>query len=159
FNYLVPIGATSLELAAEAEDNLGQKTTVTQSVPVSPDPPPTIVLTAPAPDAAPMEDTSLVLSATASDNVHVTQVRFAVNGVDVATVAPPSCTVSSRVEVRLFNVDDVATVFVNGVQVRSAGYHQDTGFVDVSCSLHGGPNALRFTLSNAGNGWTYGFQV
>jgi hypothetical protein len=70
------------------------------------------------------------------------------------TLAPPT-----KVEIRLSNIDDNAQAYVNGVLRLTAGYTQDTGFVDVSSSLQPGSNSLRFVLQNIGLGWTYNFEI
>lgn len=61
--------------------------------------------------------------------------------------------------IRVFNVDDVATAYVNGVQVVQRTYRQDSGLVDISNYLRAGNNTVRFTLENRGGGYTYGFEV
>lgn len=63
------------------------------------------------------------------------------------------------VEIRLSNVDDNAYADVNGTQRASAGYYQDTGFVNISPFLINGSNAIRFRLVNTGGGWTHRFEI
>jgi hypothetical protein len=97
--YAVPLGATSLEIVAEATDNLGQIGSVTLVQPVTPDPAPVVEITSPAAGATPMEGAPLTLSATATDNISVSDVRFLVDGTLVAT--DTSAPYSTRVTVPL----------------------------------------------------------
>lgn len=63
------------------------------------------------------------------------------------------------VGIRMFNIDDNAELFVNGVKFMGRGFGFDTGTVDVSPWLEPGANSIRFTLTNIAGGYTYGFNV
>jgi protocatechuate 3,4-dioxygenase beta subunit len=84
-SYAVPLGASSLEVTAEATDNLGQTSSDTRTVPITSDPPPVVDITAPAPGQSVVEGATVSFSATAVDNVQVTLVRFFVDGALLAT--------------------------------------------------------------------------
>jgi hypothetical protein len=71
----------------------------------------------------------------------------------VTVVTPPTQWI-----VRLFNIDDAASVLVNGTQVLQATFNQDVS-ADITSLLQPGPNAITFTLDNSAFGYTYGFQV
>lgn len=63
------------------------------------------------------------------------------------------------VYLRIFNVDDVARVYINDEQVLSAQYQQDTGERDVTRYFKTGPNTVRFSLENTMQGYTWGFEL
>ncbi|MGH8103884.1 MAG: Ig-like domain-containing protein, partial [bacterium] len=87
--FVVPVGSTTLTVAATATDNLGKTTTATRSISVTPDPPPTVMLTSPAEGATVVEGETVTLSADATDNVGVVSVQFTVNGTNVALDTTP----------------------------------------------------------------------
>jgi hypothetical protein len=66
---------------------------------------------------------------------------------------------SGRFQVRLYNVDDRATCWVNGVKAVDAGYNEDTGRVDITSFLHPGSNIITFKLVNDEGGYTWGFEI
>ena len=62
--------------------------------------------------------------------------------------------------VRIYNIDDEGTAYVNNVPVKKTGYRQDSGWVDITGQLQAGKNTVKFVLFNgAWGGWTYGFQL
>jgi hypothetical protein len=72
--------------------------------------------------------------------------------------------ISDRVEVRLYNVDDFASLYVNGVKFISTKYSTDTGRIEVDQYLTKGINTLRFITHNNGgikpdNPMSYGYQA
>lgn len=74
-------------------------------------------------------------------------------------VTPPSTPVSSY-SVRMHNIDDVGTIFVNGAAMLSASYNNpETGWVSIEHLLQTGANTVRFQIDNHGSGWTYGFGL
>jgi hypothetical protein len=64
-----------------------------------------------------------------------------------------------RWTIRLYNIDDFAAAAVNGSQILSANYRQDTGWVDITSNMRGGDNGLQFGLYNQSGGYTWGFSV
>lgn len=73
---------------------------------------------------------------------------------------PQSNTFTGEVlELRVFNVDDVATATINGTQVLSARYRDDTGFVNLTDRCTPGANQVGFQLDNLGSGYTWGFEM
>ncbi len=82
----VPAGVTGLTVAARATDSAGQVTvSATVAVAVRPSDPPTVTLTAPVGGAVVVVGDTVVVSAEASDDVGVSEVRFLVDGVLAAT--------------------------------------------------------------------------
>jgi len=61
-------------------------------------------------------------------------------------------------EVRAFNVDDVARVYLDGSKILEVGYKGDKK-VRIYPGLSVGKHNLKFELENKGGGWTYGFQI
>ena len=62
-------------------------------------------------------------------------------------------------EVRLFNIDDRATLQNNGSTIVQATLAQDTGRIDLMPYLQSGLNTLSFTLDNVTGTYAYGFEV
>jgi formylglycine-generating enzyme required for sulfatase activity/phosphoribosylformylglycinamidine (FGAM) synthase PurS component len=67
-------------------------------------------------------------------------------------------TVDSNYFVRVYNVDDFATVYVNDFQVLQVRY-TDAKQIDITNLLHPGSNDVRFVLRNFQEGYTYGFEI
>jgi hypothetical protein len=82
--FTVPLDKTSIEVAAEATDNLGKTATDSDTFTILPDPPPTVTLTTPAEGQILFERSLITLEADAADNVAVAKCRFYVNGELVA---------------------------------------------------------------------------
>jgi len=59
-------------------------------------------------------------------------------------------------QVRLFNIDDHESIYVNGNLVQPANYGQDVT-VDLTPFMTVGTNTLRFTELNDAGPWTYGY--
>lgn len=60
--------------------------------------------------------------------------------------------------VRVYNVDDVASVYINDMHIGRVTYTNTAEF-DITQYLTSGPNKLRLTLENRSDGYTYGFEV
>ena len=78
----VPINISSLNIEATAIDSIGQTSTVTRTIAVVADPPPTVLITSPAAGSSFTEGSPLTLSATVTDNVQVNRFTWKVNGVE-----------------------------------------------------------------------------
>jgi hypothetical protein len=65
----------------------------------------------------------------------------------------------AKVQVRVFNVDDIASLYLNGNLILSETYLQDSGLVDITTLLLPGDNTVRMVETNLLGGWTYGFEV
>ncbi|MFN8398461.1 MAG: hypothetical protein U0X74_00490 [Anaerolineales bacterium] len=62
--------------------------------------------------------------------------------------------------VRVYNIDDIGTVYVNDQLIATIGYSEDSGWVDVtSYFLAGTQNRVRFTLKNNETGYRWGFEI
>ena len=144
--YSIAPGTTRLDITAVAQDNLGQSATASRSVPVIPDAPPSVALTAPPQGASFLEGELLRMEATASDNRSVTQVAFSVNGLpagidftapyEASFVVPGGVT---ELEIAAEATDDLGrtTRDTRTVQVRTAG-----------AVLHVEPARLDFVLAS-----------
>jgi Divergent InlB B-repeat domain len=64
-----------------------------------------------------------------------------------------------KLEVRLFNVDDIETALIDSKQVLKADFNQDTGRVDLTQYLTGTSHDLMLTQSNVVAEYAFGFQV
>lgn len=60
--------------------------------------------------------------------------------------------------IRISNIDDEGSCFINGHRVTSVGYYQDTGWVDISDKLHPGDNHIEFKVKNNREGYAYSFE-
>jgi large repetitive protein len=86
--YPVPLGATSLTIGARATDtggNIGEALDVVVAV-VPDSEPPTVQITAPAPNTTVVEEATVPVRVRATDNVAVASVELLVNGVVVETL-------------------------------------------------------------------------
>jgi hypothetical protein len=77
---------------------------------------------------------------------------------------PPPVVTATNVDVRLYNVDDFANLYVNGIKRFSKTFGTDTGKVRINSYLVNGQNSLRFVTQNFGSStpdgaMTYGYQV
>ncbi len=61
-------------------------------------------------------------------------------------------------DVRVYNVDDVATVYVNGIEVGRVTY-TNTAVFDITRHLVSGRNQIRFVVHNYDESYTYGFEL
>jgi len=59
---------------------------------------------------------------------------------------------------RVFNVDDVSRVKINGREVLSVPYYKENE-LDITGYLREGQNSIELTLENTGSGWTYGYTL
>lgn len=64
-----------------------------------------------------------------------------------------------KIYIRIYNIDDIGKVYLNGNLLKKVNYGGDTGWVDITNKLIKGNNILKFTLYNSAGGWTYGFMV
>jgi 3',5'-cyclic AMP phosphodiesterase CpdA len=60
--------------------------------------------------------------------------------------------------VRVFNIDDIGKVYVNGKLITSVNFGQDN-LVDITGDLHLGENEINLTVKNLGEGYTWGFEI
>lgn len=83
--------------------------------------------------------------------------------ITAVTVSPtPSPTPPSQGWcLRVYNVDDVGKAYVNGDLVSKVVYLGDSGWVDITeyVKKTGGRTAIRFTMYNKGEGYSWGFQI
>jgi hypothetical protein len=73
-------------------------------------------------------------------------------------------TSDKKIDVRLYNVDDFATLYINGIKFISTKFSTDTGRIRLDKYLINGQNTLRFVTQNNGgkepsNPMSYGYQV
>gem|GEM_PF-1040669 len=91
FNVGIPVGVSSISLGARAVD-FGGNITLAQEVQVTvtPNQPPVVAITSPAPGFSAVETSTVLISVSASDDVAVAAVDLLVNGqvVDTLTAAP-----------------------------------------------------------------------
>jgi serine/threonine protein kinase len=81
--------------------------------------------------------------------------------------SPELCNVNEVIaqatySIRLFNCDDRCTAQLNDNTVTeySAGFGQDSGWLDITAALRAGRNEIKFSVHNdGGGGIAYGFQV
>ncbi|MEW6374258.1 MAG: hypothetical protein AB1502_00510, partial [Thermodesulfobacteriota bacterium] len=59
---------------------------------------------------------------------------------------------------RVFNVDDVSKVKINGREILSVGYYNERE-IAITGYLVEGKNSIELTLENIGGGWTYGYII
>lgn len=60
--------------------------------------------------------------------------------------------------VRIYNVDDVATVYVNGKELSRITY-RNTDYQDITTLLRPGKNLIRLVVENYSESFTYGFEI
>lgn len=63
-----------------------------------------------------------------------------------------------RYTVRIYNVDDVATVYVNGRELSRITY-RNTDYQDITNLLRPGKNQIRLVSENYSESFTYGFEI
>jgi hypothetical protein len=73
-------------------------------------------------------------------------------------VLPVTFYPEDKIEIRAFNVDDIARVYVDNRLVLTVGYKGDQK-VQINPGLSIGNHSIRLTVENTGGGWTYGFDV
>jgi PKD repeat protein len=61
--------------------------------------------------------------------------------------------------IRIYNIDDIGNVSVNGELVTSVNFGQDSGPIDITDNLYLGDNEIRFTVENLKEGYTFGFEI
>jgi len=62
------------------------------------------------------------------------------------------------IEIRAFNIDDIARVYVDDKLVLTVGFKGDQK-VKINPGLSIGTHTIRLTVENTGGGWTYGFDI
>ena len=67
--------------------------------------------------------------------------------------------IEGRFFVRAYNIDDLATIFVNGQKIIEVGFRNDSGWIEINSYLHSGDNLIKFILDDFGGGYTYSFQL
>jgi len=140
-----PFDLGPLQLSAIATDLGGATGTATLTVMVLPDPPPTVMITAPAIGASVMEGTMLTLSATATDNGRVDVVALTVNGVAVLSATTPPFSAGISVPMGLTSLTIQATATDNlgqtAVAIRTVSVIPDprTTVVGVIVDPHSTP--------------------
>ena len=60
---------------------------------------------------------------------------------------------------RIYNIDDEGSAYINGELIKIVGYRGDSGWLDITRHLKNGHNKIRFVLRNGPQGWTYGFKL
>lgn len=116
FDYIAPLDSTSLTIDAVAFDLGGNTASSSQvTVTVTPDPPPSVSITAPTENATFIEGESIVISADASDDEAVTQVRISADDAEIATLFSPPYETSFVVPsgVNSFTIEAAATDTAN----------------------------------------------
>ncbi len=74
---------------------------------------------------------------------------------ETLTPSPPT-----KWYVRVHNIDDIGTVYVNDHVIASVGYSEDSGWIEVTSYFLGEiQNRVRFTLKNNETGYRWGFAV
>jgi hypothetical protein len=66
---------------------------------------------------------------------------------------------TARYSIRISNIDDEGTCKVNGDNVKTVGFYQDSGWVDITNKLHSGKNEIKFKVLEKGGGYAYHFGV
>jgi len=62
--------------------------------------------------------------------------------------------------VRVYNIDDIGTAYVNDREITTVGYLGDSGWIDVTSYFSPDiQNRIRFTLENKGTGYHWGFAI
>jgi hypothetical protein len=61
--------------------------------------------------------------------------------------------------VRAWNVDDLASVKINGERILEVGYREDSGWRKIDEFLKPGVNKIEFQLDDFGGDWAYGFEL
>ena len=67
-------------------------------------------------------------------------------------------TIESFYSIKIYNIDDLATIYVNGSQLLQIRY-KNTKQIDITNLLHPGENEVRFVLQNFQEDFTYGFEI
>jgi len=62
------------------------------------------------------------------------------------------------IEIRVYNVDDIASVYVDNDKLLDVGYSGDKK-VKINPGLSPGIHTIRLTVENKSGGWTYGFDI
>jgi hypothetical protein len=115
---------------------------------------PTPPVTAPAPAPAPAPPPTAPTPAPAAP----TEYKVSAPLVAFSQVLPVTFYPEDKIEIRAFNVDDIARVYVDDRLVLTVGYKGDQK-VQINPGLSIGNHSIRLTVENTGGGWAYGFDV
>jgi hypothetical protein len=67
---------------------------------------------------------------------------------------------STKWYVKVYNIDDLGTAYVNDYEITTVGYLGDSGWIDVTSYFSPDTqNRIRFTLENKGTGYHWGFAI
>jgi hypothetical protein len=116
--------------------------------------------------SAPSTTTTEVSSTTTTASGSTTTSKTATTAPPTTATTTSSSTRTTRAStsptkwyVRVYNVDDKGTAYVNGTKVAEVGFGQDSGWIDVTPYFTAGKNKVRFTLWNGSQGYTWGFAI
>ena len=86
---------------------------------------------------------------------------FSLACLNITSNANAATTSNEKWYVRVYNVDDIGEVYVNGTLVETVYFNGDSGWVDITDSVQNtvGETKIRFTMYNEWQGYTWGFQV
>jgi hypothetical protein len=115
---------------------------------------PTPPVTAPAPAPAPAPPPTAPTPAPAAPKEYKVSAPL----VAFSQVLPVTFYPEDKIEIRAFNVDDIARVYVDDKLVLTVGYKGDQR-IQINPGLSIGNHSIRLTVENTGGGWTYGFDV
>jgi hypothetical protein len=72
---------------------------------------------------------------------------------------PTSTPLPAKWYIRVYNVDDLGTVYVNGSKITEVQFAQDSGWIDITSSFSAPTNSVRFTMWNGEQGYSWGFAI
>ncbi len=61
--------------------------------------------------------------------------------------------------IRVYNVDDLGTAYVNGSKITEIQFAQDSDWIDVTAYFSAPTNSVRFTMWNGEQGYAWGFAI
>lgn len=65
---------------------------------------------------------------------------------------------TENIVIRVYNVDDLATVYLNGSLILTVPF-KSSNQVDITSQVRPGSNEVRLVLQNSKEGYTYGFEI
>lgn len=72
---------------------------------------------------------------------------------------PTSTPLPATWYIRVYNVDDLGTAYVNGSKITEIQFAQDSGWIDVTAYFSAPTNSVRFTMWNGEYGYAWGFAI
>jgi hypothetical protein len=72
---------------------------------------------------------------------------------------PTSTPLPAKWYIRVYNVDDLGTAYVNGSKITEIQFAQDSGWIDVTAYFSAPTNSVRFTMWNGEKGYAWGFAI